>query len=307
MRLNQIEQVIAVATAGSISLAAQELFVSQPNLSASIRNLEKELGQSLFERSGKGVRLTSFGREFLAYAEPVLNSYRSLEHFCDEVSLPPVQRLTVASQQLRFASLIFGKLSRECDSPLYELSFLEGDTEKIENWVHGQQADLGLIVQTDIQRKINQASFKRHDLIYTPLCRQSLSVVFRQGHPLQERGSALYQQQLKGYPLVLYRDTNYTNSDFVKLATNGLESRRIIVNSRAVLHEILETTDAFTFSVHRKSSYSGSSYYSNTCTMPLSDRTLDLEIGYLLNRNRPLSPLAEKYLRYIREAIGTDK
>lgn len=307
MRLNQIEQVIAVATAGSISTAAQELFISQPNLSASIRDLEKELGQKLFERSGKGVRLTEFGREFLAYAEPVLRSYGSLTDFCKEVTMPPIQRLTVASQCLRFASMLFAKLSRECDSPLYELSLLEGTAEEIAHWVHSQQADLGLIAQTDNQKKANEAAYKRHDLIYTPLCRQSLSVTFRQGHPLQEFGPALRQQQLKGYPLVLYRDINYGNSEFVKLATNGLESRKIIVNSRAALHEILDTTDAFTFSAHRKQAYTENSYYGKTCNVPLSDRSLELELGYLVSRSRPLSPLAQKYLSYIREAIGPVK
>lgn len=62
MKLEQIEQVVEIARQKSISQAAGNLFISQPSLSLSIQHLEEELGEPLFIRSNKGVRLTPLGR-----------------------------------------------------------------------------------------------------------------------------------------------------------------------------------------------------------------------------------------------------
>lgn len=59
------------AAAGSMSKAAQQLFISQPNLSMSLKNLEEELGEAIFLRSGKGVTLTDFGHELRSSTAPM--------------------------------------------------------------------------------------------------------------------------------------------------------------------------------------------------------------------------------------------
>lgn len=71
MTLNQLEYVIKAAEAGSINQAASQLFVSQSVLSTSIKNLEAELGRSLFIRTTKGIKPTAFGKAFISYITPI--------------------------------------------------------------------------------------------------------------------------------------------------------------------------------------------------------------------------------------------
>ena len=79
MTILQLKYVIALANVSSMREAASHLFVSQPALSSTIRELEEELGIQIFERTNKGVSITDEGREFLAYAKQAVSQYELIE------------------------------------------------------------------------------------------------------------------------------------------------------------------------------------------------------------------------------------
>ena len=68
MDLGQIEAFVQVAHHHSFSKAAESLFLTQPSVTARIQSLERDLGETLFERNGRGVRLTEMGASFLPFA-----------------------------------------------------------------------------------------------------------------------------------------------------------------------------------------------------------------------------------------------
>ena len=72
MTLQQLRYLIAIAEYGSINAAAQNLYASQSNLSTAIKELEQELGITVFTRSNRGVTLTNDGTELLGYARQVI-------------------------------------------------------------------------------------------------------------------------------------------------------------------------------------------------------------------------------------------
>ena len=76
MNINQLKYVIEVAASSSMREAATKLFVTQPALSESIRELEDELGILIFERTNKGISVTEAGREFLNYAKSAVGAER---------------------------------------------------------------------------------------------------------------------------------------------------------------------------------------------------------------------------------------
>ena len=80
MTLNQLRNVIAVADTGSMNEAAKQLYIAQPSLSQSVKELEKEIGAELFRRGNRGVILTVEGEEFLSYARQVIEQYELMEN-----------------------------------------------------------------------------------------------------------------------------------------------------------------------------------------------------------------------------------
>ena len=75
MLYGQIECFLAVARLGNLSRAAEEMFLTQPTLTARLKALEEEIGDQLFVRTSRGMRLTEAGKEFLPYAERVVGSF----------------------------------------------------------------------------------------------------------------------------------------------------------------------------------------------------------------------------------------
>lgn len=92
MNLNVLRYIIEVERSRSITGAAKQLFISQPNLSRDIRELEEEIGFTVFTRSSRGVIPTEKGREFLVLAKKAVKQYQALENYCsrdekDNISL----------------------------------------------------------------------------------------------------------------------------------------------------------------------------------------------------------------------------
>ena len=78
MTLMQMKYAIAVADTKSMNEAARSLFITQPSLSASIKELENEIGVELFKRTNRGITVTPEGEEFLGYARQVVEQLRAL-------------------------------------------------------------------------------------------------------------------------------------------------------------------------------------------------------------------------------------
>ncbi|HZC84188.1 MAG TPA: LysR family transcriptional regulator, partial [Rubrobacter sp.] len=85
MLFRQLECFLAVARLGNLSRAAEEMYLTQPTLTARLKALEEELGDPLFVRTSRGMRLTEAGREFLAYAERIVDSFEEGKRRLEEL------------------------------------------------------------------------------------------------------------------------------------------------------------------------------------------------------------------------------
>ena len=102
MTLQQLKYAITVADHQSMNEAAKELFISQPSLSNAIKELEKEIGISIFTRSNKGITISSDGAEFLGYARQVVEQASLLEEKYLGKS-PAKIKFSVSTQHYSFA------------------------------------------------------------------------------------------------------------------------------------------------------------------------------------------------------------
>src|ERR687890_42210 len=90
----QLECFLAVARLGNLSRAAEEMYLTQPTLTARLKALEEELGDPLFVRTSRGMRVTEAGREFLPYAERIVGGF--------EEGKRPLEELRGAAQDRGF-------------------------------------------------------------------------------------------------------------------------------------------------------------------------------------------------------------
>ncbi|MFZ0443188.1 MAG: LysR family transcriptional regulator, partial [Bacillus sp. (in: firmicutes)] len=102
MTLQQLKYVIEVARCRSISQAAQNLFISQPSLSNALKELEKEMGITIFSRTNKGIIITTEGSEFLGYARQVVEQAELLENRYTHTQSKQ-QHFSVSAQHYAFA------------------------------------------------------------------------------------------------------------------------------------------------------------------------------------------------------------
>ena len=124
MTLQQLRYAVCIAKNKSMNKAAAELFISQPSLSVTIRDLEEEIGFPLFQRSSRGIVITAEGEDFLGYARQMIEQYRLMEEKFIEKKMQK-QKFSVSMQHYTFAVQAFIKVAKELEMELDKTEFHE--------------------------------------------------------------------------------------------------------------------------------------------------------------------------------------
>ena len=144
MTILQLKYVITIAGSSSIREAAGKLFVSQPALSATIRELEEELGINLFKRNNKGISLTEQGSEFLVYAKQAVSQYELIEDRYIQKE-GEKKHFSVSMQHYVFAVHAFVQTVKKCDAGKYIYSVYETRTAEVLTNVRNIKSEIGVI------------------------------------------------------------------------------------------------------------------------------------------------------------------
>lgn len=145
MLLAHVEGFLAAARTGNLSRAAEELYVTQPTLTARLKSLETEIGQELFVRTPRGVRLTEAGRRFLPYAERAAASLREGRERLEELRRGVQGSLSIAASPGVSTYLLPALLERYAAAhPAIVVSVRTGHSEEVLSMVLSEQVQLGL-------------------------------------------------------------------------------------------------------------------------------------------------------------------
>lgn len=299
MTLQQLRYVIRVAQEGSVNLAAQKLFISQPSLSNAIADLEREMGIVIFVRSNRGVSLTEEGTKFLSYARQVTEQVELLESEYKNVT--PARRVfAVSAQHYAFVVNAFVALVKEYGGAQYEFSLRETRTHDIIEDVRTQRSELGILYLSNFNRGVISGIIKRAELSFESLFSVRPSVFLCADHPLAKQKSVT-AEELKGFPRLSYEQGIHNSFYFAEEPLITEESpKSIVVSDRATLFNLLIGLNGYTVCTGILSTDLNGS---NIVAVPLvSDERM--EIGYVFEEGRPLSAIAERYLFHLREYIS---
>ena len=173
MTLTQLKYIIETAKAGTISRAAEKLYISQPSLTAAIRELEHEFGITIFQRTNKGIILTSEGEEFLGYARQVITQTSLMEERYSGAT-PVRHQFCVSTQHYSFAVEAFVELLKTYGGKTYDFRLRETQTYEIIEDVAKLKSEIGVLYLNQFNENVLRKTFKEHNLKFERLFLASL-------------------------------------------------------------------------------------------------------------------------------------
>ena len=168
MTLQQLRYVVMVADTGTITEAANRLYISQPSLTNAIHELEKEMGINIFNRSNKGISPSIEGEVFLGYARQVLEQAKVLEdkYKGDDGGK---KSFCVSTQHYSFAVNAFVDLIKEYDADQYSFIIRETQTGEIIEDVASGKSEIGVLYLSEHNEDVILKLIKNNPVSYTHL------------------------------------------------------------------------------------------------------------------------------------------
>lgn len=245
MTLNQLHYLLTIHECGSITKAAQELFVSAPSISTAIKNLEEELGCTLILRHRNGVSFTEQGEKAVEVAQSIEKSIDVLHH------LKEMKDQTLYGQ-IRFGSAFSCNYSFSIPLMIYmtsvypnvHISIAEDSTPNIIERIAQKSLDLGLIVVANIDEEYCFREIRRHHLQYTKILDDELVFLVRKDHPLTQRSSIGFADILS-YPYFVSGESDYAVQNKFFQSYNPA-CRPVHINDPVTLRSVLLQSDGCT-------------------------------------------------------------
>ena len=289
MTLQQLKYLVTVAECKNITEAAEKLFISQPSLSASLHNLEEEMGVTAFVRSNKGVAVTREGEELLSYARNLLEQADIMkDRFCSDNNRKP--KFSVSCQHYSFAVNAFVDVVNEYDADEYSFILRETQTGEIIDDVAGGNSEIGVLYLSESNEEVLTKLLKKNDLLFEEIFVASPHIFISKNHPLAEKDK-ITLDELKVYPYLVYeqgeRNSFYFSEEFLSVMPKTIQ-----VRDRATLFNLAIGLNGFTVSsgVIDKE-LNGEDIIAKPLIMDCSMR-----IGFIRKKNIILSRYASSYV-----------
>jgi DNA-binding transcriptional LysR family regulator len=292
MTLQQLQQVIMIADCGSMNEAAKRLYVSQPNLSAVVKELEKEIGLTIFLRSNRGIQITPEGKQFIGYARQVAEQYSLLEN--RYIGRENKRIFSVSAQHYSFAVKAFVETVKRVGMDKYEFAMHETRTHTVIDNVRNMTSEIGVLYLSDFNAKVLHKIFKENNLIFTELFACDTYVYLWKHHPLAGRKS-ISMNDLKEYPCLAFEQGSANSFYYAEEMKSTYEYEKIIKgDDRATMLNLMVGLNGYTLcSGIISEELNGGDYI----TVPLKrSENEKMHIGFLRHRDGKLSDLGEIYV-----------
>ena len=278
MTLQQLKYALTIADCGSMNEAAKTLFLSQPSLSETIRELETEIGFDLFVRSNRGILVTPEGEEFLGYARQVTEQFTLLtSRYIDK---QVKEKFSVSMQHYTFAVKAFVETVKQAGMEQYEFAVHETTTYDVLENVKNFRSEIGVLYLNDFNEKVLNKMFKENGL--DPLAKQEV----------------ISMEELDAYPCLSFDQGEHHSLYLAEEMKSTYDYKRLIkANDRATLLNLMIGLNAYTLcSGIICEELNGSDYMA----IPLKE-TEKMRIGYVKRKGAKVSHIGEIYIEELKK------
>ena len=240
MNILHMKYAVEIAKAGSLNKAAQTLLIAQPNLSRCIKELEADLGITIFDRSAKGMMLTPEGQEFIGYAQNILRQIDQVESMYKETSVPK-QRFSISVPRASYISEAFAQFSRQLSDQSAELFYKETNSQRTIRNLLEHDFRLGIIRYAENYDQYFRTMLEEKELNYELICEFSYQLIMSRAHPLAGRRDITFED-LQPYIEIAHADPYVPSLPLSKVVKEELPDnidRRIFIYERASQFDLL--------------------------------------------------------------------
>ena len=304
MTIMQLRYMIAISETGSLSRASEVLFVSQPSLTSSVKELERELGINIFNRGGKGMTLTADGAEFILYARQVCQMFDNL---LDKYEKPGTlkKKFGVSAQHYSFAVKAFVEMTRNFDISEYDFALRETKTSEVIADVSSLKSEIGILYLSDFNRKILSKLFAASDIEFHSLIECKAYVYLWSGHPLADNKSVT-MHELEKYPCLSF-DQGENGSFYLaeELYSTREYQRAVKVSDRATMLNLMLGLGGYTISSGIIcEELNGDDYVAVPLEPEEPELRNKMDIGYIKKKDMILSRMGELYISEIEKYLS---
>lgn len=294
MTLAQLKYAITVAGTSSMNEAAKKLFISQPSLSASIKDLEEEVGVEIFKRTNRGISVTPKGEEFIGYAKQVVEQYDLIEskYILKENTK---KKFGVSMQHYTFAVNAFVEMVKQFGMDEYEFEVRETKTYDVIEDVKNYKSEIGILYLNKFNNKVLTKLFHESGVEFHEILKCSIYVYMWKNHPLAHK-KEIKLEELEEYPCLSFDQGHNNSFYFAEEVLSTYDYKRLIkANDRATVLNLMVGLNGYTLcSGIICEELNGSDY---VAVKLKSDE--EMTIGYIARKGVTISPLGKKYIEEI--------
>ena len=295
MTLQQLKYALTIADCGSMNEAAKQLFISQPSLSETMKELETEIGLDIFLRSNRGIVITPEGEEFLGYARQVTEQFGLLQS--KYIDKKVKEKFSVSTQHYTFAVKAFVETVKQIGMEQYEFAVHETTTISVIENVKNFKSEIGVLYENDFNEKVLNKMFKENGLEFVELFSCDTFVYLWSGHPLAKQ-DVITMEELDEYPCLSFDQGKNNSLYLAEEMKSTYEYRRLIkANDRATLLNLMIGLNAYTLcSGIICEDLNGNDYKA----VPLKE-TETMRIGYIKRKGANVSHIGELYIEELKK------
>lgn len=236
MTLQQLKFAVEIEKTRSITAAAKSLYIGQPNVSKSIKELERELGVILFRRTVHGIEPTAAGVQFLRHAKGILRQMQQLESLYQPAG-EGVHFALFAPRSAYIAGAFAQLLAELSGKGALQVQFRETNANTALQAVSGGEADMAIVRYQDIYAEHFAELFAQNRLVCQPVRRFAMQLLMDAGHPLASHPAVGFAM-LAGYPCLAHGDVQLPVVD--SPAGQVPQGGRIEVYDRGSQYDLLQ-------------------------------------------------------------------
>lgn len=240
MNILHMKYAVEIAKYGSFNKAAESLLIAQPNLTRSIKELEADLGITIFNRSSKGVALTPDGEEFIGYANEILKQIDNVDKIYKE-GLPKKQRFSISVPRACYISEAFAQFSKKLSKDSAEVFYIETNSERTIDNILEHDYKIGIIRYAVKFDKYFKMMLEEKGLSYEMITEFSYNLIMSADSPLAKIENITFDD-LEGYIEIAHADPYVPSLALSKVVKEELPDnidRRIFIFERASQFDLL--------------------------------------------------------------------